>query len=364
MNRRDFGAIDAVTPNFNTRFSGVTASLLALLPIQEKLVRIAAMGPGLPDHIPRIRWPDLFLRGWRAPSRRRVRIWHARRNNEMVCGLFLAKVLRQPWKLVFTSAAQRRHTAPTRFLVRRMDAVISTSQQAASYLESPSRVIMHGVDTDRFRPAEEKASAWRQTGLPGAFGIGVFGRVRRQKGSDLFVEAMCRLLPRHPDWTALIIGLAKAEERSLVNELRSLIAARNLENRILFIGERPTAEMPLWFRRLSVVVCPARWEGFGLVPLEAMASATPVVASRAGVAADLILDGTTGRLAPAGDLDALAAAIDDLMGMNPSGRAAMGEAARQHVIRRHSIEREAEAICRIYQELFTAAEVEARAEAD
>ena len=50
-------------------------------------------------------------------------------------------------------------------------------------------------------------SAGAETGLPGKYGVGVFGRVRHQKGSDLFIEAMIRLLPNYPAWTAVVTGL-------------------------------------------------------------------------------------------------------------------------------------------------------------
>ena len=50
------------------------------------------------------------------------------------------------------------------------------------------------------------AAAFAEAGLPGRYAIGCFGRVRAQKGSDVFVEAMCRLLPRYPDFTAVMVG--------------------------------------------------------------------------------------------------------------------------------------------------------------
>jgi mannosyltransferase len=100
------------------------------------------------------------------------------------------------------------------------------------------------------------------------------------------------------------------------------------------------------------VVAPARQEGFGLVPLEAMASGTPVIAARAGAAAELILDGVTGRLVPAGDLDALTGAIEWLVDMPPGERAELEIAARRHVEAHHSIEREARAIQAVYDRLL------------
>jgi mannosyltransferase len=344
--------IEVVAPNLSRRFSGVTATVVALVPLQARTIRIAAIGPGLPPQVPRIGCGGLLRHGWRPPPGRTFRVWHARRNVEMIVGIVLARILRQPWKLVFTSAAQRHHTAFTRWLIRRMDAVIATSGLSASYLKVPSTVIMHGVDTERFRPAQDREAEWAQSGLGGRFGIGIFGRVRHQKGTDLFVDAMCRLLPTRPDYTAVIIGLAKPEDRGFVDQLKSRIAAHRLDNRIVFLGERPVSELPAWLRRVSVAVSPPRWEGFGLVPLEAMASGTPVIATRAGSAGELVIDGLTGRLVPAEDADALASAVSWLLDMEPGQRAHLESAARDHAHKNHSIEGEVGAIQSVYETLL------------
>ncbi len=123
----DIRDVEIIAPNFKRRLSGVTSTIVQLIPCQIKLgVKIATLGPGLPDHLPRLRWTQLAGL-WRRPRSGRCRIWHARRNNEMAAGIFLKHVLRMPLKLVFTSAAQRRHSSYTRFLIRQMDAVIATS---------------------------------------------------------------------------------------------------------------------------------------------------------------------------------------------------------------------------------------------
>ncbi len=87
-----------------------------------------------------------------------------------------------------------------------MDAIIATSDISASYLKRQATVIPHGVDTDVYAPPADRAAAFAEAGLPGRYAVGCFGRVRAQKGSDVFVEAMCRLLPRYPDFTAVIVG--------------------------------------------------------------------------------------------------------------------------------------------------------------
>ena len=261
-----------------------------------------------------------------------------------------------PLKLVFTSAAQRKRCLWSRFLISRMDAVIAASPEAASYLSVPSVVVLHGVDTARYRPAIDRDAEWAGTGLPGRFGIGVFGRVRAQKGTDRFVDVMCRLLPRHPDFTAVIVGAVTPDQRAFADALRSKIAAAGLSGRIVFLGEVSADETPAWLRRVTIVVAPQTWEGFGLVPLEAMASGTAVVATKVGAARHLVVEGGTGHLVERDDLAALDARIESLM-RNPSAAKAMGRRGRIHVERKFSIEREAAGIQAVYDRLWEAESV-------
>src|SRR5688572_5901817 len=138
--RVDVDRVVVIAPNFKWRLSGVTSTIIQLIPVQKREYEIATLGPGLPPELPRLSWraiPSL----WRRPRGRPFRIWHARRNNEMIVGIVLKSILRAPLRLVFTSAAQRGHTAFTRFLLRRMDAVIATSTASASYLKVPCTVI-------------------------------------------------------------------------------------------------------------------------------------------------------------------------------------------------------------------------------
>jgi glycosyltransferase involved in cell wall biosynthesis len=96
---------------------------------------------------------------------------------------------------------------------------------------------MHGVDTDRYAPPADRAAAFAQSGLPGRYAIGCFGRVRAQKGSDVFVEAMCRLLPRYPDFTAVMVGAITPEQQGFANDLKKRIEAAGLQSRIVITGE-------------------------------------------------------------------------------------------------------------------------------
>ena len=340
--------VEVVVPNFKRRLSGVTSSIVQLVPGQAEHVRIAALGPGLPDHLPKLRWrqvPGLLRR----PARRRFRIWHARRNVEMLAGVILKTIFRAPVRLVFTSAAQRHHTWFTRFLIRRMDAVIATSGRSGRFLKVPYTVVMHGVDCERFHPPADPQDGLQGTGLPGRHAVGCSGRIRPQKGTDLFVDAMVRLLPDYPDWTAVIAGRVTAQHREFHQRLRDRIASAGLEQRIVFLGEVP--DVRPWYRRLLLHVAPSRNEGFGLTPLEAMASRTAVVASDSGAHAEVIAEGKTGAVVPAGDGAALTEAIRRYLAQ-PDLAAEHGRNARAHVESNFSLDNEARGVNAVYERLW------------
>src|ERR1700694_2415657 len=230
--------LQLVVPNLHRRYSGVTATNRVVAPKLAKMFCAAWLGPNRPDEIAGIGFSQL-LKLWR---RRAPLIWHARRNNEMIAGVLL-RSLGWPLKLVFTSAAQRHHSWTTRWLIRRMDAIIATSAISASFLKRKATVILHGVDTDRYAPPVDRASAFAEAGLPGRYAIGCFGRVRAQKGSDVFVEAMCALLPRHPDLPAIMVGAIVPEQQGCAHELKQRIAAAGLQSRIVITGELPVEQV-------------------------------------------------------------------------------------------------------------------------
>lgn len=347
--RVDMPRVEVVAPNFKRRLSGVTSTIVQLVPVQARTLGIAALGPGLPPGLPKMRWrqvPALLGR----PAEKPFRIWHARRNSEMLAGILLKHALRAPMRLVFTSAAQRHHKPFTKRLIRRMDAVIATSRRSGSFLDVPHAVVMHGVDVDRFHPAETPDDRFEASALPGKWAVGCFGRVRHQKGTDLFVEAMIALLPRFPDWTAVIAGRVTSEHHLFAEKLRRRVAQAGLSERIIFLGEVPSLDV--WYRRVSLYVAPSRNEGFGLTPLEAMASGTSVVASDAGAYAEMIVPDETGQVVPAGDGAALNRAIERYLA-DPALAARQGEAARAHVAAHFALAGEAEALDALYHTLWS-----------
>lgn len=340
-------AIEVVAPNLKRRLSGVTATVVRLIPVQARMIGIVATGPGLPSDLPHIP----LARAATLP-RDRWRVWHARRNTEMALGLILRHLLRRHYRLLFTSAAQRRHTGFTRWLIRRQEALIATSAQAASYLERPATVILHGVDTAVFHPAADRATLRHELGLdPEAVLIGCFGRVRAQKGVDLLVEAALQVLPRHPRAQLLFSGRITPDNRGFADALIARANAAGLGDRIRFLGEIPWDRVVRLYRALDLFAAPARWEGFGLTPLEAMASGVPVIAARVGAYETLIRDGETGTLIPRDDAGALAEALDRWLS-DDIAREAAGRAARAHVEAHHAIEGEASAITAVYRQLL------------
>ena len=338
--------LQLIVPNLHRRYSGVTATNRMVAPKLAKMFRAAWLGSDAPNGIARMGLADLSKQwGRRAPL-----IWHARRNNEMIAGVLL-RALGWPLKLVFTSAAQRYHSWITRWLIGRMDAIIATSDISASFLKREADVVMHGVDTEAYAPPANRAAALAEAGLGGRYAIGCFGRVRAQKGSDVFVDAMCVLLPRYPDFTAVMVGAVVPEQQAFANELRRRIAAAGLQSRIIITGELEIEEVQRWYQRLTIYAFTSRNEGFGLTLIEAMATGSALVASRAGAAERVVEDGITGVLTPPGNVDALVAALDPLM-RDPALAVAMGERARARVEAKFSLDAEAKAIADVYRRLI------------
>ncbi len=339
-------AIEVIAPNLKRRLSGVTATVVRLIPVQAAMIGIVTTGPGLPPDLPHISLARLpFLR------RDRWRVWHARRNTEMVLGLVLRHIFRRKLRLLFTSAAQRHHKALTRWLIGRMDGVVATSTRAKFYLQVPAAVVMHGVDTQVFHPAPDRTALRFRLNLPqDALILGCFGRIRAQKGVDLLVDAACTLLPSRPHLHLIFTGRVTDDNRTFYAALLARVTAAGIADRVHFLGELPWAEVVRHYQALDLFVAPARWEGFGLTPLEAMACGVPVVAARVG-AFEALLTAETGALVTPDDVadltQALAAWVDD-----PARLAAAGPAARAHVLAHHRIEDEARALVTIYRDML------------
>ena len=345
----DLATIDVIAPNFKRRLSGVTATVTRLVPLQARTIAIAACAPHMPDNVPNVHWSRLLTMPRHGPKG--ARVWHARRNVEMIAGLALKHVLRKRLKLLFTTASQRHRTALTKALIARMDAVIATSAKTAAYLERPVTIIHHGIDTDTFVPHPDKASLRRELGLPAGPLLGCFGRIRTSKGTDIFVGAMIDVLARHPDAAAIVMGRAVDKDQPFLGALKSQVKAAGLSDRLLFLPEVPVWETPKFYQALDIYVAPQRWEGFGLTPLEAMACGTPVIATRVGAFEELIDEGQTGTLITPGDVGQMVRAVDTLLS-DPARLAEWSGNARRAMVERFQLQQEADAIIAIYRALL------------
>jgi mannosyltransferase len=359
-NAREDTSPEVIVTNLKKRLSGVTTTVTNLLPAQAVQLRLAYVGPRIPgvqeaeqaspEFVHLSFWQALKLSMKKLPDGRK-RIWHVRRDHEQVIVLLLRALLRLPIHIVFTSAATRQHGGFTLWLIGKMDAVIATTPVAASMIQSAQprhlRVIPHGVNTQEFTPPPNKAQLWQEASLPGRYGVGIFGRVRHQKGIHIFVPAMIRVMQQHTGAVAVICGLCKSEDEAYKQALVEQIAQAGLTERFLWLGMVPNEEVLQWYRRVSITVaCPLN-EGFGLTPIEGMACGSAVVASRTGAFEEIVVEGETGHLVPTDDVDALAQALAKLMS-DEARMAEMGRLGRLRVEQHYSIEAEARRIGEVY----------------
>ncbi|MDE0597482.1 MAG: glycosyltransferase family 4 protein [Roseibacillus sp.] len=338
--------------NSNRRFSGVTSTMLQTLPGVQAQLPLAVLGAHhLPYDIPALSYRE-FLSLCREPlPDGSPRVFHARRNDEMIQALVAQRLFRAKIKIVFTSTAQREHSAFTKWLISQMDGLLTTCRGAASHLEREAdAMIPHGVDLERFTPPSNKTEAWKKLGLPGKYGIGIFGRVRPQKGIDVLVDAALPLLQSNPDPTIVIVGETTPKFLSYQSALQQKIAAAGLADRIIFHGKRPGAELPGLFQGMSLVAALSLNEGFGLTALEAMASGCAVLASHAGAWEDIISQGEHGYTVPCGNVVATRKKLAKLIS-DPDKLIAMGREGRGHVEHNYSVAGEANALCDYYRRL-------------
>ncbi len=343
---------DLFVTNFNRNFTGVSATTANVVRQQAKHHDLRLVGyplPGCPPPISLAQARRLSAR----PDPHGTAIWHVRRNPEMRAAIWARDVLRLPIRIVFTSAAQRRHSLVPRWLISRMDAVVATTPSAAEFVPHVRATVAHGVDTDRFVPPADRAAAWAALGYGGDRGIATIGRVRPEKGTDLFVETMLQLLPDLPDVTALVVGRPTRDHQKFDLLQKEKVQRAGMINRIRFVGELPPERLVPLMQGLSLTMQLPRYEGYGMVPLEGMAAGVPFVASDTGYYQAFSAQGRTGTVVPPAMPQAAAQAARDIL-LDAPRHTAMSCAAREVAMAGFSASAEANGIEQVYQDLWQA----------
>jgi len=252
----------------------------------------------------------------------------------------------------FSRPVSAGYLAAERSLARISHALVAVSPAVRDELLSlgigrPSqwRVIPVGLDLGDLLTAKvDQATGRRAVGLPedGPV-VGIVGRLVPVKDHATFLEAAARIRRERPDVTFVVAG--DGELRASLEER----ARRTLGNRCRFLGW--VKDLRSLYGAIDVAVLTSRNEGTPVALIEAAAASTPVVATRVGGVADVVVDGRTGHLCPPGDPTAVATAVLGLLG-DPTKAHRMGAAARETVRERFTIERLANDLADLYRELL------------
>ncbi len=240
-----------------------------------------------------------------------------------------------------TSPPQRRWLEPE--VAVRVDRILATCPDEVGELialgADPAHISVApcGVDLALFTPH----GTVEQT--DGTTRIAVVGRLVPRKGIDVVIRALARLTGQGRAGVVLHVVGGSAGEYALDHDpealrLRALAGELGVSDRVVFRGQLARDEMPAFLRSCAAVVCTPWYEPFGIVPLEAMACAVPVVVSAVGGLQDSVVDGVTGLHVPPRDDTALAAALTRLLADPAMGRR-MGAAGRRRVERGYSWDR-------------------------
>ena len=233
-----------------------------------------------------------------------------------------------------------------RWMVARADAVIAVSEwirreTAHTFVIDADKieVVPNGVDTELFRPSD----------CPRREEILFAGTLREDKGVTDLLHALEIVLRLRPGASALLAG-APDGWTELAPSVRGLVERVRMtaRNRLRLLGRVSQRELAALYQRAAVCVFPSRAEAFGLACAEAMSCGAAVVASALGAGAELVEEGRSGLIVNPRNPAALAEAIEGLIA-RPELARSLGEAARQRVEERYSIDRTARATLGRYE---------------
>ena len=211
--------------------------------------------------------------------------------------------------------------------------------------------IYYGLDA---APAPQNVADLRtELGWAGAPLIGFVGRLTGQKGVDVLLNAFAivhRALP-----TARLLLIGDGPQRAA---LAALAGGLQISAAVHFAGWREDARAQM--AALNVLAIASRWEGFGLVTLEAMQAGVAVVASRVSALPEIVLDGETGLLVPAANAAKLAAALLALL-QDPQRAMQLGENGRLRAAQLFTVKQMAVQHAALYLSLAVPANAAGRA---
>jgi D-inositol-3-phosphate glycosyltransferase len=216
-----------------------------------------------------------------------------------------------------------------RDITQKADCIVSTSPYERGYLEKnygakpeKIKVVPCGVDLIRFRPID-RALARKKIGGTEAEKIILYtGRIEWRKGIGTLVLAVAKLFKHHPELrekTQLyIVGgnlgrRAEPEVREEIKRLKDVCRDYGIRDRVVFTGAVQQERLHFYYSAANVCVIPSYYEPFGMVPLEAMACKTPVIASDTGGLPYSVRDEKSGILVPVRNPGAIAHQLHDVL---------------------------------------------------
>jgi glycosyltransferase involved in cell wall biosynthesis len=212
--------------------------------------------------------------------------------------------------------------------------------------------VYDGIDCADFQPGGGAAVRAELGIAPAAPVVGLVGHIQEWKGQRLVVEAVARVRARWPELRCLLVGGVHRQGDTYATALRERIAELGLTQSVVLTGER--ADVAACLDAMDVAIhASIKPEPFGRVMIEAMALGRPLIAPREGGPLAIVDDGVTGLLVEPRDAEALAVAIDALIG-DTARRRAMGAAARRRVDEVFDLRHHVRAIETIFDELLGA----------
>lgn len=236
-------------------------------------------------------------------------------------------------------------TAVKKIICTQSTQIIANSSAVAAHLPCPDKVnvVPNGIEIPKFNPHMDGSLFRSKYHIPTeAPLVGMVGRLRPWKGQATFLQMAAQLKQTWPYCHFVIVGGSTFDMNDgYPQQLEQLTQTLALRNRVTFTGALDDVRPAL--AAMNIFVHPGEPEPFGLVNVEAMAMAKPVVAFNHGALPEIVIDGETGLLVEAGNVAALAQAISSLL-ENPAKSEQMGQHGRRRVETHFTIQNTAQAI--------------------